>query len=204
MCRYKFNHLLLPSLHSSSSHRSIKKIRTWEGQENLIRVIEGENCLLKQMVLSKGDFYGNKWNIEEVMKKIYFLELLQHRKSPINTAVLSSNIEYLYSFHLISHSANLVIESSWPSVCMSVASQNTGCQGDLWLKKVFLILACNETINQTELNLFLRFDPPPKKKERKNTPTCHADFWSNNVFLIIACLDTIFQKRTVIFFLHNY
>ena len=84
----------------------------------------------------------------------------------------------------------------------------SGCWEDLWWKKVFLILVCNDTINLEIVKTRGFKRPPPLTK--KNTSWCCADSGKKNVFLILACDDTIFKTRRFCFFLsgivktHNF
>ena len=82
-----------------------------------------------------------------------------------------------------------------------------GGYGDLWLKNVFLIVACDDTILKKWLHFSLRLltlaflDPPPKK-----TPTsgCRWDFWTKKLVLILACNDTILTKKKMCLFLFKF
>ena len=70
------------------------------------------------------------------------------------------------------------MESQCPWICVSVClcqhkTPTSGCRGDLWLKNVFIILACNDRIKKKSGLFFIqeyynaRFwtpPPPPRKK----------------------------------------
>ena len=75
-------------------------------------------------------------------------------------------------------------------LCVSVPLHNThfGCRGDLWLKYILLILACDDAIKKSCVHFFLEivktrgFRPAPPKSP---TSGFCGNFWSKNIFLIL-------------------